>query len=409
MCLNPIAIPSRTGSEYVFVPCGKCPECLKTLGNEFAVRVVREAQSAKSFHFVTLTYRDDTLPIYEKLVPVDNETGELLYHFKSGKVLSGRTLCEARESFLASTEYQKTYLENGKCIKRYLPYTIHMDDPVYPVVATYFPTVNNKDFQNAMKRFRKYNSGLEFKYACVPEYSGHTYRPHYHCLFFGLSDDKIGEFCDYWQKKFGYTDIQRVTGSMTDISKVAKYVGTYTYKGKYDLNYIKMDFCVKPHRMMSEHFGYGDQKEFERLVSYYKCEDIYGKYDADDVSFLENHKYSIVDDILERRAYYINGFKYPLPKYIQRKIFFRYEERKNRRGEKVKTYRATYLQQLVTSSIFEHLRSDSNRERERYERYLESLGSDFQQSMALEVASQKIQRNTVEENFINKIHTNKKL
>lgn len=94
MCISPIAIPVReegisfskdkgkimkgiqtdqrtgkmyVGNKYVYVPCGKCPECLKSKQSKWYVRFWLEDKywiSQGNFHswFITLTYGKDQLP-----------------------------------------------------------------------------------------------------------------------------------------------------------------------------------------------------------------------------------------------------------------------------------------------------------------------------------------------------------
>lgn len=56
MCLNPNFINS------MYVPCGKCMECLISKSNEWAFRVMLEAQFYFENSFLTLTYDNEHLP-----------------------------------------------------------------------------------------------------------------------------------------------------------------------------------------------------------------------------------------------------------------------------------------------------------------------------------------------------------
>ena len=432
MCQKPVYLKFRTGSEYVGLPCGKCPECLQTKGNEFAVRVVREAVNVKEFWFVTLTYSDENLPLLLSSDCIDPK------HPFSNKIIKGgdnRFLNRRKnkdkelvQEFYVNAEFTKVTTENGRQVKRYLPYhTIYGD-----VDCTIFPSVCNSDFQKCLKRFRK-QCGSPFKYSVTPEYGGHTFRPHYHILLFGLNKEEVGKLCEDWQKHYGFTFAEKVDGSMTDISKVAKYVGSYTFKGKYDLGYIKRGFCKKPHRLMSQGFGFGDLEEFKKLESYYKCEDIYGPYDVNDEEFVEKNKETLGDDILRRRYYMINGFKYPLPSYITRKIFYNYEIKtyhcganricfdcpsadtcklfaKARRSKSwQKTYVPSPVQKLVTDALFKHLRDDADREFGAVERRYESYGDRVQEVASADVFAQKDNEFATEAYFINKIIRDNKI
>ena len=66
MCVSPITLKKKRpdGSfSFVQVPCGKCHECVSKKHSAFALEAVLEARAASSMYFVTLTYRNDTVPI----------------------------------------------------------------------------------------------------------------------------------------------------------------------------------------------------------------------------------------------------------------------------------------------------------------------------------------------------------
>lgn len=67
MCYSPITLKSPnklySRSSFIQVPCGKCLECLKKKQNEYAARMEEEYKSyGRRAMFVTLTYREDTVP-----------------------------------------------------------------------------------------------------------------------------------------------------------------------------------------------------------------------------------------------------------------------------------------------------------------------------------------------------------
>lgn len=67
MCLNPYHLRYQTfdGSwRESDVPCGKCPECIRRGQSDLMVLVSRQLRSSRSSNwFVTLSYRDDKLPL----------------------------------------------------------------------------------------------------------------------------------------------------------------------------------------------------------------------------------------------------------------------------------------------------------------------------------------------------------
>lgn len=76
-------------------------------------------------------------------------------------------------------------------------------DPKYvPLTKNELPTLDKTDVQKFWKRLRK-RSNAKIKYFVVGEYGTKSYRPHYHAIVFGLSEQKHYEKA--WQK--GYVHI----------------------------------------------------------------------------------------------------------------------------------------------------------------------------------------------------------
>lgn len=67
ICLHP-----RCYAGKVF-PCGKCPACLSRDREELAQRLIIEAHVSKCSYFITLTYDDEHLPIYQGVNCFDKE------------------------------------------------------------------------------------------------------------------------------------------------------------------------------------------------------------------------------------------------------------------------------------------------------------------------------------------------
>lgn len=67
ICLHP-----RYYAGKVF-PCGKCPACLSRDREELAQRLIIEAHCSKSSYFITLTYDDEHLPMYNGVNCFDKE------------------------------------------------------------------------------------------------------------------------------------------------------------------------------------------------------------------------------------------------------------------------------------------------------------------------------------------------
>lgn len=61
---------SRDDASALYVPCGKCPLCLKSKKRDMMVRLVHESLMHECSAFVTLTYNDENLPVVFGDTPV---------------------------------------------------------------------------------------------------------------------------------------------------------------------------------------------------------------------------------------------------------------------------------------------------------------------------------------------------
>lgn len=68
-CSRPVFVPDkkkknlRMETNYVMVPCGKCPNCLKARASAWSFRLMQEDKISSSSSFITLTYDTKFLPI----------------------------------------------------------------------------------------------------------------------------------------------------------------------------------------------------------------------------------------------------------------------------------------------------------------------------------------------------------
>lgn len=121
----------KTGSKYIFIPCGKCIGCRIQERKNWALRIELESEKYENNYFLTLTYNDDHLYIPETWT--NKRTGEII--------------------------------QND---------------------GTWTGTLIKKDLQQFIKSLRTYfkrefdHDGMKF-YA-VGEYGDKTKRPHYHII-----------------------------------------------------------------------------------------------------------------------------------------------------------------------------------------------------------------------------------
>lgn len=247
MCTAPLVINRKLfGGSVVrqtLVPCGKCYQCLSQKQSEFSALSVLEGANAKSLHFLTLTYDNDSVPISIK----------------------GR---DSSMSFYPDSLPRPNVFAWTRCNK--------------PVLAQdgssnyYTMSLRRKDVQAALKRFRegcrKKNVDISsWKYACFGEYGEQFGRPHYHMLFYNLTPQLVAEFVKEWP--YGFVDVKQIPlfnedGSNARVA-VSKYVSKYVGKDKFTHSFVNEGYVEKPRRISSIHFGTDalDLEELRRFIS----------------------------------------------------------------------------------------------------------------------------------------------
>lgn len=173
-------------NNYRFAPCGMCIECRNMRREEWTQRLKHEIQTSNYIaSFITLTYRDDELPL------LHNGDYEFI-------------------NYSDSVDYDII----DKAIKHAEPSTKQKI-----VVGSYFggiPPANGstlsksdaKQFCDKLtKRFRRKYGKLPLKYICAGEY-GDLHRPHLHLIIVGLPASERTMVYEAWNK--GRIDIQPV-------------------------------------------------------------------------------------------------------------------------------------------------------------------------------------------------------
>jgi len=92
--------PSGGFGSPIKVPCGKCTGCLETRAAEWATRISHELQSWSEACFLTLTYREESLPPGASLDP-----SHLCLFFKRLRTCLGRRADPRRVRYFACGEY----------------------------------------------------------------------------------------------------------------------------------------------------------------------------------------------------------------------------------------------------------------------------------------------------------------
>jgi hypothetical protein len=127
-------------------------------------------------------------------------------------------------------------------------------------------TLYKKDVTDFLKKlrnlYRAAGDSYNVKYFFCGEYGGLTHRPHYHFIFFNVSEFAVRYCWDY-----GHVHIGNVTDS--SIAYTTKYMCKYSDEdGKVD----RTDDRVREFRCMSKHLGKGYLSE--KMVSWHRA-DIY--------------------------------------------------------------------------------------------------------------------------------------
>ena len=279
MCVSPIQLTREIcGRKYTqWVPCGKCPECIKDKQNEYVIRTVEESHKKGNPWFITLTYSEDTVSfLYE-----EDESG--MYNKVTGELVTDDE-------------------ENHRVL-------------------------NNKDITNWKKRVRRhieYHTGkkLDFSYLICGEYGPRTHRPHYHGILLGLTDEEVMEFKKDWEKHYGFTSFEKV--NITEIDRVGSYISKYICKQPLLEEPLVTDGVIaKPRKITARGFGMPNKKRFDAMKR-----DVLGELSDIDPDTLSGKSVKTVSEQLNRiinnnkKKYKLNGREYKLPGYYWKKFTY---------------------------------------------------------------------------------------
>lgn len=253
-------ITNKYNGARIAVDCGQCDYCIHKKAQKASMRVKTAGSAFKHCWFVTLTYDNAHIPLFECQVlhseseSVLNDSGDKIFtnevhsYFPvseyrcddtkqlrhifftqvQGTIPFDRELgqyvpvkdnwflsMDAITSFIAKTASVTPYGKSGELSDRYGNNLI--------------PFLNYVDVQNYIKRLRKHLSKYtneKISFYAVGEYGPVHFRPHFHLLLF-FNSEKISEVlreCHSKSWKFGRSDIQRSNGGCA--SYVASYVNS---------------------------------------------------------------------------------------------------------------------------------------------------------------------------------------
>lgn len=171
-CLKPKTINTHYGRKTI--PCGKCRYCKHSQKYRFKTLLQNELAFSPAIYF-TLTYAPKFLPIIETHIVNANEKYSM--HLEP-------SIYVHRNSIIISTlnPSQSNTIINCSQFLKYRNYN-SKDIP-----NNYYAVLETKDIQLFLKNLRKViskNFNETFRFYCLAEYGGQSFRPHYHFILFG--------------------------------------------------------------------------------------------------------------------------------------------------------------------------------------------------------------------------------
>lgn len=259
-CQHRSFITNKYTGKRIAVDCGQCDYCIHKRAQKASMRVKTAGSAFEHCWFVTLTYDNEHIPLFNCEVyhseydDVLSDSGVVYGYEKHSFVPVSKYCCtdsqQLRHIFFTQVqgtvpfdrelkEYvpvKDNWFLSMDAIRSFIRKTQAVDNSVYPVAEKYgvdnlIPFLNYVDVQNYIKRLRKYlyqvlGSYETLHFYAVGEYGPVHFRPHYHILLFSNSK-KVSEVlrqCHDKSWKFGRSDFQIARGGAS--SYVASYVNS---------------------------------------------------------------------------------------------------------------------------------------------------------------------------------------
>lgn len=260
-CQHRSFITNRYTGARIAVDCGQCDYCIHKRAQKASMRVKTAGSAFKYSYFVTLTYDNEHVPLfnckvlhseyedvvgisgeihfgdeYHKHIPVSeyqcNDNSVLRHIFfeqVQGTVPYDREIKEyvpIKDNWFLSMDAIRSFITKTQAVGK-------TDYPVSPQYGrdNLIPFLNYVDVQNYIKRLRKHlfqqlGSYETLHFYAVGEYGPVHFRPHYHLLLFTNSEEvsKVLRYCHDKSWKLGRSDFQRSAGGAS--SYVASYVNS---------------------------------------------------------------------------------------------------------------------------------------------------------------------------------------
>lgn len=260
-CQHRSFITNKYNGKRIAVDCGQCNYCIRKRAQKASMRVKTAGSVFKYCYFVTLTYSNENIPLFNCKVlhseseTVLNDSGDIVYGYENhefypvseynperpllplqhiffeqvqGTIPFDRdrkayvpvqanwfVSVDTMRSFINKTESNTPYGVDGSLSKQYGHNLI--------------PFLNYVDVQNYIKRIRKHISKYtneKISFYAVGEYGPVHFRPHFHLLLFSNSEEvsKIIRQCHDKSWTLGRSDFQLSNGGAS--SYVASYINS---------------------------------------------------------------------------------------------------------------------------------------------------------------------------------------
>ena len=262
-CQHRSFITNRYTGARIAVDCGQCDYCIHKRAQKASMRVKTAGSAFKYSYFVTLTYDNEHIPLFNCRVldnsydDVLNESGDIHYGYEQHFFTPVSEYKSSDNSSLRHIFFEQVQgtVPFDREIKEYVPVKdnwflsmdairsfIHKTQSInktdYPASGQYgrdnlIPFLNYVDVQNYIKRLRKnlyqqLGSYETLHFYAVGEYGPVHFRPHYHILLFTNSEEvsKVLRHCHDKSWKLGRSDFQIAAGGAS--SYVASYVNSFS-------------------------------------------------------------------------------------------------------------------------------------------------------------------------------------
>lgn len=260
-CQHRSFITNKYNGARIAVDCGQCDYCIHKKAKLASMRVKTAGSAFKYSYFVTLTYDNEHIPLfncsvlhsdYEDAIGISGDIhfGHEYHQYIPVSEYQCDDIFDLRHIFFKQVQGTVPY---DREIKKYVPIEdnwflsmdairsfIHKTQSInktdYTASKEYgrdnlIPFLNYVDVQNYIKRLRKHlfkqlGSYETLHFYAVGEYGPVHFRPHYHLLLFTNSDQvaQVLRYCHDKSWKLGRSDFQHSAGGAG--SYVASYVNS---------------------------------------------------------------------------------------------------------------------------------------------------------------------------------------